>query len=89
MRTITFDFPQDTLSVDNVQQFVVFSHKFVCIISCSVISQQHSGSGELRFKVFVIAFFLFCIFIHNKGINIHMTYNNNDNKQSKIRYVCD
>ena len=29
-------------------------------------------------------FFLFFISIHNKGINIHMTYNNNDNKQSEI-----
>ena len=29
-------------------------------------------------------FLLFFIFIHNKGINIHMTYNNNDNKQSEI-----
>ena len=27
---------------------------------------------------------LFFIFIHNKGINIHMTYNNNENKQSEI-----
>ena len=27
---------------------------------------------------------LFFIFIHNKGIHIHMTYNNNDNKQSEI-----
>ena len=26
--------------------------------------------------------FLFFIFVHNKGINIHMTYNNN--KQSEI-----
>ena len=31
-----------------------------------------------------IYIFLFFIFIHNKGINIHMTYNNNDNNQSKI-----
>ena len=31
-----------------------------------------------------ITFFLLFIFIHSKGINIHMTYNNNENKQSEI-----
>ena len=41
-------------SVDNVQQFVVVQ-KFVCIIFCRVISQQHGGSGDLRNKDFVIA----------------------------------
>ena len=42
-------------SVDNVQQFDMFSQKFVYIIFCRVISQQHSGSGDLRYKVSVIA----------------------------------
>ena len=28
--------------------------------------------------------FLFFTFIHNKGINIYMTYNNIDNDQSEI-----
>ena len=28
--------------------------------------------------------FLLFILIRNKGINIHMTYNNNDNNQSQI-----
>ena len=35
-------------------------------------------------EYFIIIIFLFFIFIHNKGINIHMTYNNNENKQSEI-----
>ena len=42
-------------SLDNVQQFVIFSQKFVCIIFCRVISQQSGGSGDLRYEVFVIA----------------------------------
>ena len=41
--------------------------------------ENKSGRGCLLF--FLLLFF---IFIHNKGINIHMTYNNNDNKQSEI-----
>ena len=42
-------------SVDNVQQFVMFSPKFVYIIFCREISQQLGGSGDLRYKVCVIA----------------------------------
>ena len=42
-------------SVDNVQQFVIVVQKIVCIAFCRVISQQHSGSGVLRYNDFVIA----------------------------------
>ena len=40
-----------TITVD----FVIVVQKFVWIIFCRVISQQHGGSGDLRYKVCVIA----------------------------------
>ena len=42
-------------SVDHLQQFVIVVQKFVCTIFCRVISQQHDGFSDLRYKVFVIA----------------------------------
>ena len=42
----------------------------------SVDSMKRQSTITLKKKFF--------IFIHNKGINIHMTYNNNENKQSEI-----
>ena len=38
-------------------------------------------------NIILIYLFLFFIFIQNKGINIHMTYNNNDNKQRGDNYI--
>ena len=66
MNTITGDSLKNEhlTSVDNVQQFVIFSQKCVCIIFGRVISQQHGGSGDLRYKVFVIAILHYQKFIH-------------------------
>ena len=51
-----------TITVD----FVIDVQKFVCIIFCRVISQQHGGFGDLQFKVFVI---LHCHnFMHHRCI---------------------
>ena len=50
-------------SVDNVQ-FVIVSKKLYVIIFCRVISQQHGGSGDLRYKVFVIAILHYRKFMH-------------------------
>ena len=41
-------------SVNNVQQLDIVVQKIVCSIFCRVISQQHCGSGDLRYEVFVI-----------------------------------
>ena len=51
-------------SVDDVQQFVNVSPKFVCIIFCKVISQQYGGFGQLRYKVCVIAIIHYQKFMH-------------------------
>ena len=65
MNTITVDFPSNEhLTSYNVQQFVIFSKKFVCVIFCRVISQQHGGSGDLRYKVLVIAILHYHKFMH-------------------------
>ena len=56
-------------SVDNVQQFVVVVQKFVSIIFCSVISQQHASSGDLRHKVFVIAILYIVINLCTIGVS--------------------
>ena len=50
-------------SVDNEQQFVIVVKKFVCIIFCRVISQQH---GDLRNIVYVIAMLHYQKFMHYK-----------------------
>ena len=51
MYTITFD-------------FVIDVQKLVFILFCRVIGQQHGGTGDLRYKVFVIAI-LHCLnFMH-------------------------
>ena len=38
----------------------------------------------LILAIMLILFIIFFIFIHNKGINIHMTYSNNDNNLNEI-----
>ena len=50
-----------TITVD----FVIDVQKFVCIILCRVISQQHGGSGDLRYKIFVIAILHCHNFMHH------------------------
>ena len=53
---------QQDITVD----FVIDVQKIVCIIFCRVISQQHGGSGDLRYKVFVIEILNCHNFMHHR-----------------------
>ena len=55
---------QDMYTITAV--FDIDVQKFVCILFCRVISQQHGGSGDLRYKVFVIAILHHHNFMHHR-----------------------
>ena len=79
-----------------LQLHIYYKIKYICRVNLSytciylklVVTLELSKvcylCQVLIFISVMYCFFLFFIFIHNKGINIHMTYNNNDNKQSEI-----
>ena len=50
----------------------IYAHKFNFVLNSQYLTRK-----QIKF-VSIILYFLFFIFIHDIGINIHMTYNNND-----------
>ena len=62
-----------TITVD---LFVIDVQKFVCILFCRVIRQQHGGSGDLRYKVFVIAILHCHNFVHHQWCSGAGTHGN-------------